>query len=159
MTPEILQWAERVRKKYPFQPGRVLEVGSLDVNGSIRPLFHDAKEYTGTDMQPGPGVDLVLNNSQLIGKFGANSFDTIVCCECLEHDVCFWQTIDQLHAMLKQEGFLLITTPTLGFPYHAFPYDYWRFTEDSFRHVFFRGKILLDLSILESNTLAGIGVK
>src|SRR5690606_27806966 len=32
----------------------VIELGSYDVNGSVRPLF--VGDYTGIDMRPGPGV-------------------------------------------------------------------------------------------------------
>jgi len=42
--------------------GKVLEVGSYDVNGSVRPLFKNRQRfpsYTGIDMREGPGVDMV----------------------------------------------------------------------------------------------------
>lgn len=36
----------------------VLEVGSLDINGSIRTFFHDC-DYIGLDVSEGNGVDVV----------------------------------------------------------------------------------------------------
>ena len=37
---------------------RVVEVGSRDINGSIRELV-DADTYVGIDLEEGPGVDVV----------------------------------------------------------------------------------------------------
>ena len=151
MTPEILAWAASVRQRFPCAPGRTLEIGSFNVNGSVRPLFTDATEYIGTDMRYGPGVDLVVLNSDLLSRFGAGSFDTIICCECLEHDIQFMRTVEQIHGMLKSGGRLVITTPAIGFPYHGYPFDYWRFTEDAYRQVFFNGLRILEITHLNDH--------
>lgn len=154
----------RTRTRYQFTPGRVLEIGGRNVNGSVRGFFKDAAEYISTDMESGPGVDVVLNATELIGKFGSDSFDTIICCEMLEHDVNFPRTVMQMHAMLKSPGHLIITTPTFGFPLHRYPRDYWRFGEDAFREVFFRGFKILFLEHLDDAsgpalTIAAIGTR
>lgn len=161
MTPEIQAWMQRIRQQFRFAPGRVLEVGAQDINGTVRQYFPDALEYIGTDMQAGANVDIVLPNKRLLQHFGAKSFHTIIACEVLEHDVQFWSTLAQLKLMLKSGGHLIITTPTLGFPYHAYPCDYWRFTKDSYRDVFFKGMRILSLDTLDNAyapqiTLAGI---
>ena len=63
MHVEAYDWvAESFRGWRDTHPGveyKVLEIGSLDINGSVRPLFEDAEYYLGIDMQEGPGVDLV----------------------------------------------------------------------------------------------------
>lgn len=165
MTPEILNWLESVFVQALPHPGRVLEVGSLNVNGTPRYILEDAaSEYIGTDMQGGDDVDVVLNNVDLLSTFGAESFDTVICCECLEHDEAFWDTVSQLRDMVKRGGYLIITTPTYGFPVHRFPRDYWRFGEDAYREVFFEGWHILNLMHLNSScgqntTLAGIAQK
>jgi hypothetical protein len=42
---------------------RVLDVGSMDVNGTYRTLFdQSAWSYTGLDLEPGSGVDCVLES-------------------------------------------------------------------------------------------------
>ena len=41
--------------------GHVVELGSRNFNGSIRPLFADALSYTGVDILPGYGVDVVAD--------------------------------------------------------------------------------------------------
>lgn len=164
MTPEIIAWLHVARDVLP-KPGRVLEVGSYDVNGSPRSVFeHLAESYTGTDMQDGPGVDMVLENGKLISTFGYHAFDTVICCEVLEHDKCYWDTLFGMKTVLKADGHLIITTPTFGFPLHRYPKDYWRFGEDAYREVFFSGFDILDLRHLDSSsgantTLAGIARK
>jgi SAM-dependent methyltransferase len=164
MTPEIQEWIAVVRGRFPFSAGRVLEIGSQNINGTVRQFFSDASEYIGTDMQQGDGVDVVLDNKSLMTHFGPNSFDTIVACEVLEHDRIFWQTIYQIRTLLRVGGHVIITTPTLGFPYHPYPKDYWRFTEDAYRDFFFFGMEVLDISTLDNQyapqiSLAGLAKK
>lgn len=164
MTPQIYEWMIDTRKNITFNPGRVLEIGSQNINGSIRDLFEDADEYVGIDMVEGPGVDLVLNASKSLQHFGQLSFDTIICCETLEHDLYFYDTVEQIYQMLRLGGFLIITTPTFGFPLHRHPKDYWRFGEDAYREVFFSGMLVLDLQFLNDAagpkiTIAAIGQK
>ena len=170
MTSEIMSWIFSTRRKIPFQPGRVLEVGSKDVtydqNGSARIYFGDAKEYIGIDAEEGGSVDLVMESREITKHFELDSFDTVLCCEMLEHDVNFQTTINQIYDVLKKGGYLIITTPTFGFPLHRYPKDYWRFGEDAFREVFFAGFEILDLVHLDDAlipaknvTIAAIGRK
>ena len=149
MTSEIIQWMFALRRKISFAPGRVLEIGSRDVtldhNGSPRPLFADATEYIGIDQEAGHGVDRVMYSKDICHTFGFNSFNTVICCEMLEHDISFLTTLWLIHDVIKEEGYLIITTPTFGFPLHRYPKDYWRFGEDAFREVFFAGYEILNL--------------
>lgn len=126
-------------------PGRVLEIGSQDINGTVRQYFEDATEYIGTDMQDGVNVDMVINNHDILARFGSDTFDTVIACEVLEHDRRFWKTAASLQAVLKPGGYLIITTPTFMFPIHRFPKDYYRFGEDAYRDEFFDGMEILDL--------------
>ena len=166
MTVEILHWLRRLRKTYTFTPGRVLEVGSRDVSGgNPRQCFLDATEYIGIDAEAGENVDKVMDaKNMLFDAFPPYHFDTIICCEMLEHDITFLHTWSQMYSMLKTGGHLIITAPTFGFPLHRFPKDYWRFGEDAFREVFFAGFDIIQLLHLDDKagkdlTLAGIGRK
>lgn len=145
MTPQIQKWVEIVKRKYIPSSGRVLEVGSLDINGSVRQFFGDATEYIGVDMQSGAGVDIVLNAHDFLRRFAKRSFDTILCLEMLEHDDNPFKTIKNLHSLLKKGGFLIISTPTTGFPYHPYPKDYFRYTKDAYVDIFFRGFEILEI--------------
>lgn len=142
--------------------GRVLDIGSYDVNGTVRPLFLEATEYIGTDQNPGPGVDLVIPNAELLQEFGRRSFDTVICCETLEHDLNFLATVDSIHKMLRPRGKLVISTPGFHFIYHGVPgqfYDYWRFSEDVYGQVFFDGLKILNLQNWKNEFMACIGEK
>jgi SAM-dependent methyltransferase len=71
--------ARQVERFGPF--GRVVEIGSRNINGSVRPLFGDA-EYVGVDRMEGPGVDVVADITQW---FGRGRYDCVVCAGVLEH--------------------------------------------------------------------------
>jgi SAM-dependent methyltransferase len=114
MTPQIEHWVETIARPFIAHPGRVLEIGARDVNGTIRQFFADATEYIGTDMQADRGVDRVLDNGLLLLTYGLDSFDTIIACEVLEHDIDALTTVRQMWAMLRPGGHLIITTPTFG---------------------------------------------
>lgn len=166
MTPEILQWLNSITPHLLPSAGRVLEVGAQNINGTPRAIVQPlASEYIGTDMTAGEGVDRVVNNADLSKTFNWQSFDTIICCECLEHDVAFWNTVEQIHQLLKPGGKLIITTPTFLWPLHRYPCDFWRFGEDAYRQVLFKGFDILNLSFLDSPvhgkavTIAEIGRK
>lgn len=71
-----------------FRGKRVLEVGSANVNGSVRPLierFCSPVEYIGVDIQPDRGVEVVLSVERIVDHFGPNSFDVVISTEMLEH--------------------------------------------------------------------------
>ena len=72
----------------------ILEVGSYDINGSLRPIIESwaPAEYVGGDIEEGPGVDLVCNVEDIIGRFGKERFDIVISTELLEH-VTDWQKV------------------------------------------------------------------
>lgn len=114
---------------------RVLEVGSYDVNGSVRPMVeaHGPVSYVGVDQTPGPRVDQVVPAGQLAGVFGAAAFDVVLSTEMLEH-VADWQAaVAGMCEVLAPGGLLMFTTRSPGFPYHPFPVDCWRYTVDCVR--------------------------
>jgi predicted SAM-dependent methyltransferase len=108
----------------------VLEVGSKFVNGSVRPLierFCNPKEYIGVDLEPGKYVDLVLPAEGLTNCFGPESFDVVISTEVLEHVYDWRVVINNMKVVLKRGGYIYLTTRSYGFPYHAYPYDFWRY--------------------------------
>lgn len=145
MTPQIQNWVKKVKKQYIKNPGRVLEIGSLDINGSVKEFFPDAKEYTGIDSIKGKGVDKVLDAHNILRVWKSNTFDTILCLEMLEHDSAFWVTIEIMHKVLKKGGILIVTTPTFGFPLHRYPKDYYRYGEDAYKEIIFKDFKILNL--------------
>ena len=65
----------------------VLEVGALDVNGTVRPVVEalGPASYIGVDLEHGPGVDEVLPAEDLLDRFGPGAFDVVISTELLEH--------------------------------------------------------------------------
>lgn len=106
-----------------------LDVGSYDVNGSLRSLAPANVKYMGVDLEAGPGVDVVLQDPHQL-PFGDNQFDLIVSSSCFEHDSMFWLTFLECVRVLKPGGFLYVSAPSNG-KYHAHPKDNWRFYPDS----------------------------
>ncbi len=128
MHESVLDFVKRSTRKLPAG-ARVLDVGALDINGTARDVITDASEYIGVDLDPGPGVDLVLDAHRLDAELEPGSFDIVLCLEMLEHDEAPWLTVAQLARMVRPGGLVLITARGNGFPEHNRP-DRWRFMRD-----------------------------
>lgn len=137
MTPAILDFASKQFSSVN-NFGSVLEVGSAIVNGSIRPLIQPrSKSYLGVDIVYGVGVDRVISDvSELVTE--NKRFDTVICCETLEHVINPWSMVDSMRTLLNAGGLLFLSSPTFGFPLHRFPIDCYRFGVDAFELGFFR---------------------
>lgn len=108
----------------------VLDIGSLDVNGSLKPIFDKCKKYTGVDQCEGKNVDIVSSSHEI--KLDDNSFDIVVSSSCFEHDDMFWLTFLEMCRLTISGGYIYIQAPSNG-PYHAHPTDNWRFYKDSWK--------------------------
>ena len=105
---------------------RVLEVGSLDVNGSVRSILQPlAATYVGIDIRPGPGVDVVCDAARA-GDLG--TFDVVVSTEMLEHAESWQLALYGMTFATRLGGRLVLTTRGPGAGRHDHPGDYWRFT-------------------------------
>ena len=98
---------------YPeqFYNKKILEVGSLDINGSVRSFFEKC-EYTGIDVGEGRGVDLVIPGQEYDAP--DSSFDTCISCECLEHNPFWLETFINMHRLCKPSGLVIMTCATTG---------------------------------------------
>lgn len=94
----------------------VLEVGSLDINGTVRDFFTDC-HYVGIDVGPGPGVDAVADGATV--EFPDDQFDTSVSAECFEHNPRWQQTFWNMHRMTKPGGLIVITCASDGRAEHG----------------------------------------
>ena len=108
---------------------RILDVGSLNVNGSLRSVAPGNADYVGVDLCTGRDVDIVLEDSRKL-PFLDESFDCVVSTSCFEHDSMFWITFLECVRVLRKGGYLYINAPSNGVV-HRFSLDCWRFYPDS----------------------------
>lgn len=113
MHPAAFAFVATVVAKYPPHVGaRVLEIGARDINGSIRAVFASLDvRYLGTDIAPGPGVDLVADGATLTLPAPA---DIAVCCEVLEHTPEAEAIIANLATLLEPGGRIILTAAGQG---------------------------------------------
>lgn len=96
-------------EKYPqYFHGRprVLEVGSLNVNGSLRDHFEDITTYIGVDWRPGPCVDVVSFAHEM--EFD-EPFNTVISASMLEHDPYWEDSIPKMVSLLRDDGALFLS--------------------------------------------------
>ena len=152
MTPQILAWLRTVKERWASAPTSILEVGSLDVNGSPRTVWPECPRYIGVDLEKGAGVDHVVDAHNLVLPY---QFDLALCCEMLEHDANPLATVDCCRRHLAPGGLFVVTSPANGFPEHQYPRDYWRLMADAFADLLFSGMEILEVVEIEGPTLCG----
>ncbi|MCK9230786.1 MAG: methyltransferase domain-containing protein [Syntrophales bacterium] len=112
---------------------RIYDLGSQDVNGSYRSLFHKPKwMYIGIDMAQGDNVDVVLHTPYVWREITDNSADVVISGQAFEHIEYFWITMLEIARVLKPAGICCILAPSSG-PEHRYPLDCWRFYPDGMR--------------------------
>ena len=130
MHTTALQNAQRFHETYVHGRNvKVVEIGSQDVNGSIRNIFKEAESYIGVDFVKAPGVDLILDDPYKIPLSDCCA-DIVVCSSVLEHSEFFWLLFLEGMRILKNHGLFFINVPSNG-SYHRYPVDCWRFYPDS----------------------------
>lgn len=114
--PAQMEFIAEVKRNYPelFSRKKVLEIGSLDINGSIRGFFTECA-YLGVDLGAGAGVDLVGRGEDL--EFPDGSFDVVASCECFEHNPEWVRTFDNMTRMAK--SLVFFSCATTGRPEHG----------------------------------------
>lgn len=121
MHSAVHEWVQANFAEWRFsRPGqrfRVLEFGSLDINGSVRPIFSPfSRLYLGIDMQEGPGVDFVDDASTFDWD---DEFDVVVCCEVFEHTPVWPQIVENAYSLLTPGGLFVGTCAGEGRPPHS----------------------------------------
>lgn len=128
-----MEWAGRAVLERQLWEADVLEVGSLNVNGSVRQFF--CGPYLGVDIRHGPGVDEISAAEHLPYRDGR--FDVVVSTEMLEHCLDPWQAMFHMSRVLKVGGVLLLSCRGFDergcWPVHHDPVDRWRFSGQAVR--------------------------
>jgi SAM-dependent methyltransferase len=110
---EQIEFVSTVKSNFPdsFSNKQVLEIGSLDINGSVRALFSNCN-YIGIDIGPGPGVDIVCQGQDYDAD--DNSYDTVISCEVMEHNPHWADTLRNMIRVCRPGGLVVMTCATLG---------------------------------------------
>ena len=114
--PEQREFFTSLRALHPeyFTGRKVLEVGSLNINGSVRDFFTSC-EFTGVDVAAGRDVDVVAQGENLTYPDGA--FDVCVSAECFEHNPAWHATFVNMARM--SSGMVVFTCATTGRAEHG----------------------------------------
>mgnify|MGYP001584271854 CR=1 FL=1 len=151
----------------------ILEVGALDVSPDgnqdladfIRRCWPDAN-YLATDMRGGRNVDVVVNAHNLLEYFGPDKFDSVMCFDMFEHDDQFWVSWENMKAVCKPGGYIILGAPSRHTPLHEHPSDYWRFMKPAFENIFFKDLEDVYIHVFypvegseEENSIFGLGKK
>jgi SAM-dependent methyltransferase len=136
------------------RPQRALEVGGVMGKGSLLrfPELAGAQRFclNLAEMPSADGITSITGNANKMDMFQDESFDLILCSSTLEHDKHFWLSVAEMKRVLRPGGMLVIGVPgytkrdddrgrsTVTYKVH-FRFDYYRFSEQAVREVFFEG--------------------
>lgn len=138
MHQSCLDFVRKVLKEEEVKGRKILEVGSKNINGTVRSIFEDlgCSQYIGIDKEAGDGVDLIIDASDIVSNFGEESFDVVVSTETMEHVKDWRKAICNMKEACKKGGIIILTCRSSSFPYHGYPEDYWRFEKDDLEQIF-----------------------
>lgn len=131
---------------------------------------------------------ILQGNANRMDCFEDGYFDVILCNAVLEHDPYFWKTLAEIRRVTRQGGLVIIGNPgykrywwekrwfrrgvrwlpllgflshsTFVFRVHNSPGDYYRYSEQAFREVFFEGFQGVHVSaVMIPPRIIGYGIK
>ena len=129
-----IRWGAKNLTNEEIKGKKVIEVGSYDVNGSLRYIIEllEPAKYIGVDIVKGPGVDIICSAEDLVERFGKESFDIVISTCTLEHIKDWKKSISDIKNICKPNGIILIIAPS-DWPYHEYPYDFWRYKKEDIK--------------------------
>jgi SAM-dependent methyltransferase len=86
-------------------------------------------------------VDVICLATDL--KFDANSFDSILCTQVLEHVYDHHTMMKEISRVLKPGGHIILTVP-FAWEKHEEPYDFFRFTPHALKMLFEEAGLVID---------------
>lgn len=107
----------------------VVDIGSQNVNGTLKDHVPEEFKYIGVDSQEANGVDIILEDPYKL-PFEDDSIDIVISSSCFEHFEFFWLVFIEIIRVLKPQGLFYLNAPSQG-QYHKYPIDAWRFYPDS----------------------------
>ncbi len=157
MSPNVLKaFANILAKRLPSTVrGAVLEVGAGGPDLLALPVVASWCKVAlnlrvSRAVWSGQQTLAVAGNSNALA-FRDESFELVMSCSVLEHDARFWRSLGEIKRVLKPGGFFIVGVPifmtlptdcrrtTLTYARHGLAYnaDFYRFSEQTVRDVFF----------------------
>jgi hypothetical protein len=118
--------------------GTVLEIGARVLAGGPvgwRPQFESGCRYIGSDIHPGPNIDVVADVHALTETVAPASVDGIFSVAVLEHLAAPWLAAVEINRALKIGGETLHATHQT-WPIHEMPNDFFRMSDQALRFLF-----------------------
>lgn len=134
--PYFNSW-ERFLAMLPLFPsGKVLEIGSRARSAiTRRHRIPSHLEYLGVDILPGPNVDLIADVHDLGCALDSQRFVAVFSTSVFEHLAMPWKVVLELNRALVCGG-IIYTATHQTFPMHEEPWDFWRYSQHSWRCLF-----------------------
>ncbi len=134
MHQSCYNWVGKVVAEYGLSNLPVLEVGSQNVNGSVRDHF-STDSYIGVDIGPGNSVDRIEDAERLSDP--SATWPVVISCEMLEHARRPWMAVAEMARVCSSPGHVILSCrgyDTRGcWSVHGYPDDYWRVSEGAMR--------------------------
>ncbi|KKQ27901.1 MAG: Type 11 methyltransferase [Candidatus Magasanikbacteria bacterium GW2011_GWC2_37_14] len=161
MSPKVFKCFEKIIQNYYEQkskPLSVIELGAyywsllkIDTFANSRKVAFNLS-FTDGDKLALKDYEIVEGNINNL-PFKDNELDCILSCSVFEHDKYFWKSFAEINRVIKIGGLLVIGVPvyvslktdclntTLTYHRHGKNYnaDFYRFSEQAVREVFFEG--------------------
>jgi len=115
--------------KFKNKKIKLIEIGSLAVNSSVKSNLGENIDYVGIDIVKGENVDIVLDDPYKF-PFEDKSVDVVISISVFEHTEFFWLTYLEILRVLKDDGLFFLNAPSNS-KFHRHESDNWRFYPDS----------------------------
>jgi SAM-dependent methyltransferase len=174
--PEVQQTIHAIIRDSRLRPRRALEVGGvMGPNSLLRcSELEGAERYclNLVAMRSRAGIKAVAGNANDMRVFEDETFELIMSNATLEHDKHFWLSLAEMRRVLAPGGLLILGAPGYaknpehdhGKSTHTYRvhyrFDYYRFSEQAFRDVFFEGMEDVEVrAILAPPRIIGLGFR
>jgi SAM-dependent methyltransferase len=111
---------------------KVLIIGTGEKGRYYKNIFSNSQVIT-SDVHNGLNPDYVFDGHFI--PFADGTFDMVLAAQVIEHTMNPWLFCQELQRITKVGGLLQIEAPQ-NYPYHAEPYDFFRFTYTGMRSLF-----------------------
>jgi len=127
--------AAAIWNQFHMQPKRrVIEIGARARSGITRRDMFGPCDYIGFDVTPGENVDIV-GDAHFLSEYVTEQVDAVASLSTFEHLIMPWKVVMEINRVLKPGG-LVITQTHQTWPVHDRPWDFFRFSKDSWRGLF-----------------------